>query len=257
MNEPILIYESRKLWDAISGEQKATYSHNKIVKDALFSPDETKLITGGFEKILRVWDVNVEEVPVQQMAPQEHSIKHIVWNGLYSDLIVTASGDSNQLRCYDHRSTEIVSTFEVPSKTGSPETVTSMSITRDGVFIIVTTESEVILFNARKMTPLLHFSVGAGVSCAAMEPSGDRFVAGHRNFSVEMYGMDGVLQNTLTGHHGPVHWVSYAPDGRTFASGSDDGTVRIWQNEVEEHGLWQSPPIVPVKSRSDEDTWKR
>jgi len=231
---------SAKLWDAVTGAEKATFPHQRMVKDAIFSPSDDRVISGGFEKLVRVWDVNRPEQPLQEMAKQESVIKHVSWNRLYGDLIITASGDDNILRCYDLRTSEIVSTFQVKGK-NKMEPITSMKLSKDSAFIVVTTASRVIFYNARKMLPLLEFEMKAPATTAALHPTGDRFVVGSTDFAVRMYGMDGTLQQTLHGHHGPVHWVSYAPDGRTFASGSDDGTVRLWQNEIEEYGLWTLP----------------
>lgn len=67
---------------------------------------------------------------------------------------------------------------------------------------------------------------------ASLHPTQDRFIAGGSDTWVRVFAFEtGAMLECHKGHHGPVRCLRFAPNGESFATGSEDGTIRIWQND--------------------------
>ncbi|KAL9463278.1 hypothetical protein AB3S75_001143 [Citrus x aurantiifolia] len=244
-----------KLWDALTGDEKHSFEHKHIVRACAFSEDTHLLLTGGFEKILRIFDLNRPDAPPREVGNSSGSIRTVAW--LHSDqTILSSCTDSGGVRLWDARSGKIVQTLE----TKSP--VTSAEVSRDGRYITTADGSSVKFWDANHFGLVKSYNMPCNTESASLEPKlGNIFIAGGEDMWVHVFDFHtGEQIGCNKGHHGPVHCIRFSPGGESYASGSEDGTIRIWQtnppNHEENHSGTGNAQTGKLKASTDEVTRK-
>ncbi|KAF6248611.1 WD40-repeat-containing domain protein [Scenedesmus sp. NREL 46B-D3] len=188
-----------------------------------------KLVTGGHEKLMRLFDVERPEAAPVELTGAPSAIKAAVFVGPSDSLLVSSTGDTAGLTVWDVRGGAVVRSMP----TDGP--VTSVDLTHDGRWLTTTDNRNTIrVWDTLKLdAPAKVFTVSYPAEAASYCPSKNRFVAGGEDMWVHLHSADGAGAELEVnkGHHGPVHTVRFGPEGKEYASGSEDGTIRIWQTD--------------------------
>ncbi|XP_014510124.1 serine-threonine kinase receptor-associated protein [Vigna radiata var. radiata] len=242
---------STKVWDALTGDELHSFEHKHIVRACAFSEDTHLLLTGGVEKILRIYDMNRPDAPPREVDKSPGSVRTVAW--LHSDqTILSSCTDMGGVRLWDVRSGKIVQTLETKSS------VTSAEVSQDGRYITTADGSTVKFWDANYYGLVKSYDMPCTVESVSLEPKfGNKFVAGGEDMWVHVF--DFHTGNEIAcnkGHHGPVHCVRFSPGGESYASGSEDGTIRIWQTGPltldDSEALSANGSIDKVKVAADE-----
>ena len=221
----------------------------------------TLLATGGFEKKLRIFDLaaagsadpapstpNTESSAGSTTAPSYEigagvhggNIKSIIWGpDPYS--IVTAA-DDKKLRWWDTRQQDPIHTHTLEGALGSCElNATSRRDHQSSVLAVGAGKSALFFSGTTPGQLIATHKVPHEVASVAINYGEKRFVTGSTADTwVRVYDFeDGRELNVEKGHHGPVWSTAFSPDGKLYATGSEDGTVKLWKFCNGPYGLWK------------------
>lgn len=224
-----------KIWNAVTGDCLHTFVQNKhIVKCVEFglSDESTVFLTAGHDKIVRLFDLTAyDKLPMEFEAVTSPMRKVVM---LTPD--VFATGETNgQVKLWDIKSKTVISTLELDT-----DGIMDMELNRNGTVLTIAAGKTVYFYNTTKaLTNLesiaqfempINFKEEGG---ASLHPTKPQFIAGGSDTYVRVFNYaTGKVNLTHKGHHGPVRCLRYAPDGDSFATGSEDGTIRIWQTNL-------------------------
>lgn len=255
---------SAKVWDTHTGECLHTLQHAHIVRAVAFpsQPRPQILATGGFEKKLMIYDLSqsgispnsnsssptsptfganghVSHPPGYEIGPGVHksTIRSIIWGGDLN-VLITACEDKN-IRWFDVRTRSPIATYTVDGTIGSCELNPSKST------LSVAAGKSAYFFSGTSPGQLLKFvQFPKEVASVAVHEGERKFVTGgNQDTWVKVWDLDGDGQgdplDVWKGHHGPIWSLGFSPDGKLCASGSEDGTVKLWKFCEGGYGLWK------------------
>lgn len=129
--------------------------------------------------------------------------------------------------------------------------VNCLDISRDGLFLVVGTESGVFLWDTETRTPGVALEGGEkAVTACSVSPDGSLIVGSFEDGSLALWETEtGNRTATLCGHTAAVATCVFSPDGAWIISDSRDETVRVWDTRTSEAlRVLQGPPALPDMS---------
>lgn len=259
-----------KVWDTHTGECLHTLQHSHIVRAVAFpaQPRPQILATGGFEKKLRIFDlsrssgsgsnsassspttpdgmsgntpINPVNTPSYEIGPGVHggAIKSIVW-GTDLNILITASDDKN-IRWWDLRSRSPIASHTLDGLVGSCELNSLSSAPMDPVLSVAAGKSAYFFSGTQPGQLLKTVKTPYDIASVALHAEQRQFVTGGSGDTwVRVYDFDEEAElDVHKGHHGPIWSTSFSPDGKLYATGSEDGTIKLWKFCSTPYGLWR------------------
>jgi WD40 repeat protein len=255
------------VFDAITGQRTAVCDGpHELLNAVAFSPDGTRLATGGDDRMVRVWDAATGAL---QATCRGHASK-VLAVAFRPDgaRLATASADGT-VRQWDPATCRQVE----PAYERHTGEVAAVAYSPDGERVASAgTDRTVRVWRAegRQDVAVLHGHTGAVVSLA-FTPDGRRLASFSAALSwAPVGGMteDGTARvwdvgptaslPVLRGHTSYVYPVAFSPDGRWIASGGWDekDQVRVWDAATGEPcASLQHPNSVRCLAYSPDGTW--
>ena len=250
-------------------------THAHIVRSVAVpnQPNPTTIATGGFEKKLRIFDLahatnspgangssssatsdlnaGNTKAPSTEIGAGAHGgiIKSILW-GSDRNSIITAA-DDNILRWWDIRSPQPTATSTLEGTLGSCE-LNTINGSSDSVLSVAAGKSAYFFSGDRPGQLIKQVKTSHPLASVALNIEQRKFVVGgSADTWVRVYSFEEERELDLQkGHHGPIWSTAFAPDGKLFATGSEDGTVKLWKFTKEPYGLWrQASDAAPLDRR--------
>ncbi|KAG0246826.1 translation initiation factor eIF3 subunit [Mortierella sp. GBA43] len=231
-----------KLWDVSNGKCLKSWEFNTAVRRVQFSENDKKILLVteprmGFPATLQIFDVdNIDDAPVV-FYPEGPKITVAAWGPMDKHIVVGRENGSVALM--DPETGKYTSNNKIHEAT-----LTDLQMSTDRTyFITASKDKSAKIVETWSLEVLKTYSTDTPLNSAAIMPKIHEFVVvgggqeamdvtrtSSRQGKFECRFWHKVLEEEVgrvRGHFGPINTIAIHPDGRSFASGGEDGYVRV------------------------------
>ena len=217
--------------------------HTNVVSAVSFFPDGRSLVSAGWDRSIRVWDVK-SGVQQKRISTGHTDIVRSMSLGPSGRLLATGSRDRT-VRIHDLES-------DAPSKVLEPAAGGSaVSFSPDGKMLAMDLHKGIRVWEQDSKTSRYigknetRFDVGG----IASHPDGQRLGVALSDSTARIYNLRGDELARLSGHLNQVNKITFNRDGKLAATTSLDGTVRVWDAKTGRpfwrvRAVLHSPPSI-------------
>jgi WD40 repeat protein len=211
--------------DAVTGQEvKTLQGHAHHIVSLAFTRDSKTLASGGWDGIVKLWDVDtVTELATLPALPGH--LRSLAFSPDDRTLVVACSPDDSVLHLFDTAS------WTLKSKIALKHSVWALAFVPPGKMLAMACPDRLVRLRslvkpqeylALKGHPLQAWAV-------AFAPDSQTLASSSDDSTVRLWDpATGQEQHVLWGHGALVSCLAYAPDGQRLASGSYDRTVKLW-----------------------------
>jgi WD40 repeat protein len=227
-----------KVWDLASGQARDVARHENGWSVVALSRDGKTLAVGA-DKNINLWNAS-KLTPLGVLTGHEAGIWAVEFSP--DGRSIVSSGGDKTVRIWDVASQEELYRFD-----GHDGTVMTAAFSPDGR-TIASGSGRIILWQpATGKHETLTFNQDGHGGAWSLDFSADgKTLAVARRTAVAVFNLAGGEQRTFVGHTDSVNFVVLWPDGRTLASSSGDGTVKLWDLATGENRFTFRDPMGSV-----------